>query len=255
MRGDYENAVQRRRRTLAAASFGGIADPFFSSVKFLLHMEGADASTAFTDSGPAARTFTAAGDAQIDTGIAPPFGSASGLFDGTGDVVSTPSTAAIILASSDWTLETMFNRAGGSGARRTMVGEAGSSYTAAQTSVAMELSAANVVNVLVAAQPGSGFTTVTGTTAFTSAGWHHAAVERAGNFLKLFVDGVQEGGDVAFSGVVVQPASGSPVWALGRPGSFNGLYWNGSLKETRLTVGTARYAGNFAVPTTAFPDR
>lgn len=230
-------------------------DPYFQFVKFLLHMEGADASTTFTDSGPGARAFTAAGSAQIDTDIAPPFGTASGLFNGTTGVVSTPSTAGIILASSEFTLETMFNRAGGNGARRTMVGEAGSSYTAGQTSVTLELSAANVVKALVAEQPGNAFTTVTGTTAFTSAGWHHAAVERSGNILKLFVDGVQEGGDVALAAALVAPAAGSPVWGIGRPGAFNGLYWNGSLKETRLTVGAARYAGSFSVPTVAFPDR
>jgi hypothetical protein len=253
MRGDdYLLAVRRRRRTVAAASFGGVADPFFSSVAFLLHMDGADASTSFLDSGPATRTFTAAGDAQIDTAQSM-FGGASGLLDGTGDYVTTASVAGIVFGSGPFRLESFFNRAGGDGARRTICGETGTSYVADQSSIALELSAANVVKALIS-QSGA-FTTVTGTTAFTTAGWHHAAIMRTGDILRLFVDGVQEGGDVAFTGSVRNPVGGggSPAWGVGRPGSFNGLYWNGWLDEMRLTIGADR--GNVTVPTLAFPNR
>jgi len=52
-----------------------------SYTKLLLHMDGADASTTFTDHGATGHTVTANGDAQIDT-AQKKFGTASGLFDG-----------------------------------------------------------------------------------------------------------------------------------------------------------------------------
>jgi hypothetical protein len=57
-----------------------------SFTKILLHMDGANTSTTFTDSnsGGSAHTWTAAGNAQISTATYK-FGGASGLFDGTGD--------------------------------------------------------------------------------------------------------------------------------------------------------------------------
>jgi len=61
----------------------------------LLHMNGTDAATAFTDE--TGKTWTAQGNAQIDTGQSK-FGGASGLFDGTGDYIDTPD-------STDWQLD------------------------------------------------------------------------------------------------------------------------------------------------------
>jgi hypothetical protein len=52
----------------------------------LLHFNGADASTTFTDE--TGKVWTASGNAQIDTAQSV-FGGASGLFDGTGDYIST----------------------------------------------------------------------------------------------------------------------------------------------------------------------
>lgn len=68
-----------------------------SNTQLLLHMDGSDASTTFTDEncdGSGAHTVTANGDAQLDTGITK-FGTATGLFDGTGDYLTIPD-------SSDW---------------------------------------------------------------------------------------------------------------------------------------------------------
>lgn len=73
----------------AAAS----TDPHWANVKALLNMGGADASTTFTDS-TGLRTWTAAGNAQIDTSL----GYNAGQFDGTGDRVTTP----YVLADFDW---------------------------------------------------------------------------------------------------------------------------------------------------------
>ena len=63
--------------------------------KSLLHMDGTDASTTFTDE--SGKTWTRGGDAQIDT-ASYKFGGASGLFDGTTDRLSVPDSSDFNLA-------------------------------------------------------------------------------------------------------------------------------------------------------------
>ena len=58
--------------------------------KSLLHFDGTDASTTFTDE--SGKTWTAHGNAQIDTAQSV-FGGASGYFDGSGDYITTPDRA------------------------------------------------------------------------------------------------------------------------------------------------------------------
>ena len=65
--------------------------------KSLLHFNGADASTTFTDE--SGKAWTASGHAQIDTAQSV-FGGASGLFDGTDDYIYAAD-------SDDWNLGTL----------------------------------------------------------------------------------------------------------------------------------------------------
>lgn len=71
-------------------------DPYFSQVSLLLHMDGANESTTFTDSSANALSVTAYGDAQITTSESK-FGGASGSFDGAGDYLQTASSSAFAL--------------------------------------------------------------------------------------------------------------------------------------------------------------
>jgi hypothetical protein len=58
----------------------------------LVHCNGSDASTSFTDSSSTAHSITATGNAQVDTAIKK-FGAGSLLLDGTGDYLSIPDHA------------------------------------------------------------------------------------------------------------------------------------------------------------------
>lgn len=90
-----------RARTAA----GGVPDPDFASVELLLHGNGANGGTTFTDSSAAARTFTFSGNAQTST-TQVKFGSASLKFDGTGDYIQTPyDTTDFKWWDSDFTIE------------------------------------------------------------------------------------------------------------------------------------------------------
>lgn len=224
-------------------SGGGGNDSF---TKILLHFDGADASTTFTDSnlGGAAHTWTAAGNAQLDTGIAPKFGTAAGLFDGTGDYISTPDHANFTLGSGPWTVDFWFNISGGAGTARRICGQL--SAAAAENSFGATLLASNVINY--STNDGTSNFSVTGTTAITTPGWHHYAAVRTGNTLKLFLDGVQEGGDTAMTNPTLDSTAS---WSIGRLGDLVqgdvGL-WQGSIDEFRLSVGIARWTTNFTPP-------
>ena len=99
----------------------------------LLHFDGADGSTTFTDSSLTPKTFTANGDAQIDTADSK-FSGASGLFDGTDDYITTPDSADFVLGSEDFTIDLWFNCNAPSGAIRHLAGQNGPTSSAANTS-------------------------------------------------------------------------------------------------------------------------
>lgn len=216
-----------------------------SFTKILLHFNGTDGSTVITDSSPSPKTWTAAGNAQIDTAQSR-FGGGSCLLDGTGDWVSTPDHSDFILGTNDFTIDCWFNCNKAGGVDADLAGQTGGA--AANTSFFIDRSATNVMRLFVS--DGAGFTVVNGTTQFTNAsnpGWHHLAAVRVGNILRLFIDGIQEGGDVAFSASIPN-VTGSPT--VGRRGDSTNNPWVGWIDEFRLSIGIARWIANFNTPVT-----
>ncbi len=215
--------------------------------KSLLHFTGADASTTFTDTnvGGSSHTWTAAGNAQIDT-AAYKFGASSGLFDGTGDWISTPDHADFTLGSGDFTIDTWFNCNAAGGTVERIAGQISAGFTAAGSAWALYRDTTN--QIVFALSNGSSFFTISSATLFTDAvntGWHHLAAVRTGNVLKMFVDGVQEGGNVAFTGSANDSAE---VVGIGSLGGYTGEPWTGWIDEFRFSVGTARWTADFTVP-------
>ena len=87
-----------------AAIWPSSGDEYFGSVSLLLHMDGSNGSTSFTDSSSNGFTITASGDAQITT-TDPKFGTGCLTLDGTGDYLSTPADAAFAFGTNDFTVE------------------------------------------------------------------------------------------------------------------------------------------------------
>lgn len=213
-------------------------DPSFSSVVVLLHFDGADGSTTLTDSSSKNKTFTAAGNAQLDTAQFK-FGTASGLFDGTGDQWTTTSTMAdFAFGSADYAIEAWI-RTTASGASYKVC----SNFQLFQNTFTLGMRSDGLVEYAIA-----GSVVKTSASAVNDGSWHHIAVTRSGTTLRMFVDGVLQGSTVTNSITMV---SGTTF----RVGSGNSdEYWNGWIDDLRVTNGVARYTATFSPPTEAFPN-
>lgn len=217
---------------------------------FLLHFEGADASTKMLDTGapyePPYRFWTANGNAQLDTAQSK-FGVSSLLLDGAGDYISLADSDDWNLLNFDFTIDLWFfcNAAGGSLER--IAGHSGNAGTAAVSGWDLFRNAGNTITARVS--NGSSFFSISSTSQFTNAvnaGWNHLAFVRTNNVLKLFLNGVQEGGDLAFTGSVNNPAE---AVAIGTNSSGVGTdTWTGWIDEFRLTFNEALWTTDFSVP-------
>lgn len=215
--------------------------------KILLHFNGADASTTMTDTniGGSAHTWTVNPAAQLDTAIFK-FATAALIMDGSGDFITTPDTVDFTRGSGDFTVDFWFYiSTGGNGSIRRIFGQSDAANTVASQSVHGGLTAANVIQGSATSSDDVTQITVTGTTAITTTGFHHYAFVRTGNILRLFLDGIQEGGDVAFTGAINDSAD---VYGIGRRGSATGLSMFGSVDEFRDSNGIARWTSNFTPP-------
>jgi len=229
-----------------ALSLLGTSEGIDAYTKLLLHFDGSDASTSFVDE--CGHAFTANGNAHIDVGDFV-FGGASGIFDGVDDYISTADHADFALGSVDWTLECRFTCTDAAGVNRGLAGQQATAL-AADTSVTIYRDA--VGRIVGRAHVGSTTYVVTGTTIFTdvvNTGFHKVAFIRSGSTLKLFIDGVQEGGDVAITGSVNDV---SASWLIGKVASQPDE-WKGRIDEFRLSVGIARWTANYTPPDAPYP--
>jgi hypothetical protein len=203
--------------------------------KVLLHLNGDDATTTITDSnvGGSAHTWTAAGNAQIDTAQSV-FGGGSLLCDGSGDWVSAPDHADFTLGSGALTVECRV-RPAVNGTALEICGQGNSTGTAATTSFRIErIGAGNFIQALVS--DGSAFTTLTGaTTPIVTGSFYNIKLVRTGNVLSLLVNGLLEA-TAAFTGAVNNSAND---FRVGAAGEITANTWNGWIEEFRLLVGRA----------------
>ncbi len=220
---------------LSTAIFGN--DSF---TKILLHFDGTNASTTITDSntGGAAHTWTAAGNAQLSTANFE-FPTSSLLLDGTGDWVTTPDSANYTLGSGDFTVDCWVKPAV-DGTLLYIAGQGNSTATFATTSFLLRRTSANKLEALVST--GAAFVTVTGTvTSIVTGSWWHVALVRSGNVLTLYTNGIIQATG-AFTGSVNDSAN---LFEVGAGGEVTTTPWNGNIDEFRLSVGVARWTTTF----------
>lgn len=214
--------------------------PESSDTVLLLHMDGADGSTTFTDSSISAKTVTANGDAQIDTAQFK-FGGASGLFDGTGDYISIPDNADWDFGTGDWTIDFWFRLPSVGGIYRFMGSQA------AETDWMwgdLQTNADNRVSLTIM---GTLFN-FSGLNA-SSDTWTHLAFTRSGSSLRCFVNGSQIGSTQTDSSNI----SSAGAINIGRRNDASSEF-NGWLDEFRIIKGRAAWTASFSAPTSPYSN-
>jgi len=198
----------------------------------MLHMNGADASTTFTDSSDTAHTITAVGGAQIDTAQSK-FGSASGLFDGAGDYLTAADHADWDFGTGDFTIDfwLRFNSAGAA----YFVDREDSARFAVRYgggNLRFDIGGGSVVSQ--AWSPSNGV-------------WYHIAATRSGTNCYLFVDGTQHGSTGSSSFNI------SFTTGIGVGASSTGTQpVNGWMDEVRIVKGQAIWTANFTPPSAEY---
>jgi hypothetical protein len=204
----------------------------------LTHFGGADGSTTFTDE--TGKTITANGNAQIDTAQSK-LGGSSGLFDGTGDYLSTPDSADWAFGTGDFTIDFWVRF---------------SSTSGVQVIIGQYIDAANFWDINYES-PSIQIRFYPGPTANYYASWapsintwYHIAWERTTTTAKLFIDGVSQSlsEGTAFSTNDVTDLA-APLYIGSRATS---AYFNGWLDELRISKGIARWTANFTPPVRAY---
>jgi hypothetical protein len=213
--------------------------------KVLLHMDGSDTSTTFTDE--SGKTWTAAGNAQIDT-AQKVFGTASGLFDGTGDYISTPNSADFDFGTGDWTIDFRVRRNGNQASYNGIISGNTSSVTGWE--VAFGDGANNKICLNSKASGSWVANELLSTTALSNTTWYHVAIVRNGNTAALYINGTSE----ATKNVTgyTYNSSGSGLVSGRLRTNTDGYYLTGWIDELRISKGIARWTGNFTPPTAAY---
>jgi hypothetical protein len=211
------------------AFFGRYAIDAF--VSLLLHMDGSNASTTFTDSSLTPKTVTPSGNAQISTAQSK-FGGASALFDGTTDYISAGPDTSLDPASGDFTLEGWLRPS-------TQVQTIGGIFGFGAFTMMLYIQGTNAV--LEMSSNGSSNQIAATAFAVTLNTWQHFAIVRQGTSIKVYKDGVQ-----TYSGTFTGALNTSgKTLRIGWNGSTSAETYTGYVDEVRLSKGVARYTAGF----------
>lgn len=206
-----------------------------SKTVLLMHNDGANASTTFTDAdcdGNGKKVLTASGGAVLDTSKKV-FGPSSGLFDFvTFSYVAVPSSTDFAMGTGDFTVDFWVNFA-------SVI-----SIQFFQTDASVnnfDVTWYNTDSTLRTFLAGVGYSF---SWAPSTGVWYHVAISRNGSNLRAFVNGSQIG--------TTQSSSDNVAACALQIGGSATVFFNGNLDEYRITKGVARWTANFTPPSTPY---
>ena len=212
----------------------------------LLHCDGTNGSTSFTDSSIYNQTVTNAG-LVVNSTAAQKFGTSSFFTNGSaGNYYLSITNSALMFGTSNFTIEFWINPLNPTAQQRVMGNLAGAYISGTW---AMGFNSVNggrfhidINNVGTLTAP---------STAQIAGNWHHIALVRSGSTWYFFQNGVQQA-TATSSASYDNGGSARPVYIgwSGYPGASE--YFNGYLDEIRFTSGVARYTSNFTPATFPF---
>jgi len=228
--------------TLVKVLDGGI-DTY---VGLMLHCDGEDGSTTFTDSSLSPKTVTAQGTAQIDTAVSKFSGASCYLSGSTSNYLTVPESSDWDFGSGNFTVDLWWNLdVVDIGVTNSIIGQYGA--------------VGNLGWLLDYSALGGGvrfFYTTDGTSggsfqwnwAATADTWFHFALVRNSTTLKFFVNGAQIGTDGNIGATTIFNSTNVLGIGIYEGGGAPINYHRGWMDEIRVSKGVARYFGNFKAP-------
>jgi hypothetical protein len=217
-----------------ASGLVGGSDPHSDKIVLLMHMDGSNGSTGFTDSSASNLSITPNGNVTISTAESK-FGGASAYFDGDSDYLRANYEMDW---NADFTLEFWYRRSGpGTGIAPTLF-EAGN--------IQGGVGGVHVYFYDNYLKNSNGISE--GITSFNTPPqneWSHVALVRNSGTNQMFLNGVSQGtSQLSF------PVT-NDVLTMGSAPNY-GFHFNGNIDELRITKDVARYTSNFTPPTEPF---
>ena len=210
--------------------------------RLMLHCDGANSGTTFTDSSDSAHTVTPAGNTHTDTTIKK-FGTAAAQFDGTGDYLSIADSTDWDFGTDAFTIDFWWYKDGGTGERVLFTGNSSANATRIHIYE-------NGGTLYADAYDSDGnYVNFGSTTSIASDAWYHLALVRSGTNVYFFNNGAL----VATTAVASKPFNQGPGLDIGR-NNWNGSYWQGYIDEFRISKGIARWTAAFTPPVQAYND-
>lgn len=224
----------------AASGFGtGVSIVPNTNVKLLLHCEGADEGTSFTDSSSFGHTMTARGNAKTDSAQSK-FGSTSMFLDGTGDAIDTPDASLWTIGTQDFSFETWIrwsSDAGGTDWLWAKWNDGDGAWGAA-------VSQANTYFYIYNVAGGINHTNWDP----DADTWYHVEVSRTSDYVRLFVDGTQVGPTRSFADDLTDNTAVVSIGSKSDGSQAEAVI--GWMDEVRILIGEGGHTSNFT-PRTA----
>jgi len=204
------------------------------NTKLLLHFDGSNDSTTFTDSSSSSHSPTAGGSAHLDTAIKK-IGTASLQLDGSGDYIDVPASSDFAYSTGDWTIETWAYFTSGSIGPRKVIVFNGTHDQANEIWIHTN-SSVDYLGYEIRNSSNTRWSPTATTPAFVADTWYHIAVTRDGSTLRHYIDGVQaEAHGTSLTGSF---GHGSSTFRIGKRNDNESI--EGYLDEFRVSD-TCRY--------------
>ena len=206
----------------------------------LLHCDGANNSTTFTDE--SGKTWTPSGNAVISTAQSV-FGGASCFLDGNGDYLTASDSADWAFGTGAFTIDfrVRFRSLPASGTQYTLTNQEADGNNRIKLSV---LNNAGTYQLLFRVFSGGSLVIdITQNASLAINTWYHVALVRSGNSWYWFVNGTQAGTTITDADSVPDLAAS---YAIGHRTLAE--YLDGYLDEFRVSKGVARWTANFTPP-------
>ena len=228
-------------------------DPDFANVSLLLHLDGTNGSTDFTnaDSSSSPKTVNPEGSAQISTAEAKTgFGQSLLLNDANSyaNYLSTPDNVGFQFGTGDFTLEAWIYLISKPRSFAVIIATDTSTFTTGSYYFIVDSS-----NKLQFGGAGLSISALVSASTISTGQWYHVAATRKSGTTRIFINGTLEDTE---TGDTHSYNYSTNNLLIGRNGwndsSTQGFY--GYIDDVRITKGVARYDATFTPPTVPFFD-